>query len=177
MEKVVLVDQQDREVGLMDKLEAHKNRGRLHRAFAAFVLDDRGRVLLSKRSRLKPLWPLFWENTSSSHPRSDESYEQAGERRLREELGFTTPLRFLFKFTYQADYNEELSEHEVCAVLVGKYSGDVSPNPKEITDTRWVTFGKLKKEILYEESTFAPWLILAIEKINNDSILRRQLSS
>ena len=177
MDEVVLVDKHDKKLGLMGKLEAHQNGGQLHRAFVAFVLDEKGRILLSKRSKFKPLWPLFWENTSSSHPRSDESYEQAGERRLREELGFTTPLRFLFKFTYQADYNEELSEHEVCAVLVGKYSGDVSPDPKEIADNRWVTFKKLKKEILHDPSTFAPWLIFAIEELNNDSILLQHLSS
>jgi isopentenyl-diphosphate delta-isomerase len=173
MEKIVLVNRSDQILGTKAKLACHRSPGVLHRAFAAFVLNDKGEVLLSKRSRNKPLWPLYWENTCSSHPYLGETYTQAGERRLSEELGFTTSLKYLFKFYYQADYNSRLSEHEVCAVLVGRYSGKIRINPKEILNTKWLQFSKLKREIKYNGFSLAPWLTIAVNEIEILSQWRR----
>ena len=165
MEEVVLVDREDNKLGLMGKLEAHKNGGRLHRAFATFILNRRGDILLTQRSSFKPLWPLYWENTSSSHPRDGEPIVVAGQRRLREELGFTTSLVNLFSITYQADYNSRFSEHEVCAVLIGKFSGDIHPNRREVADIRWMDLAELRRELTHNGVGYAPWLRLAIEEI------------
>lgn len=116
-EQVVLVDEQDNEIGLMDKLEAHKGEGRLHRAVSVLLYrknhqhnvilgneatpgsvigSDSGQarmtkveVLLQKRASAKPLWPLFWSNTVCTHPRKGERYIDCAVRRLKEELGIS----------------------------------------------------------------------------------------
>jgi isopentenyldiphosphate isomerase len=41
-------------------------------------------------------------------------------------------LRELFAFTYHADYNQELSEHELDMVIIGKYQGNYKLNLKEV---------------------------------------------
>lgn len=168
MEKLVLVNRSDQILGNKGRLACHRRPGELHRALAAFVVDDRGRILLTKRSKKKLLWPFYWENTCSSHPHLGESYAQAGERRLTEELGFTTPLRYVFKFYYQADYNSKLSEHEVCAVLVGRYAGGIELNPEEVADYKWIEFDKLKQGVLNNGFAFAPWLQIAASAIEKD---------
>jgi len=39
MEKVILVDENDKETGIEEKLKAHKD-GKLHRAFSIFVFKS-----------------------------------------------------------------------------------------------------------------------------------------
>ena len=102
--KVIVVNKKDHVLGYKDKQEVHKLKSTLHRAFAAFVLDDKGNILIQKRSRFKPLWPLYWDNTCSSHPLPNEGYLAAGERRLKEEFDFSCKLKFLYKFYYRAEY-------------------------------------------------------------------------
>src|SRR3989304_10487915 len=173
MEKIVVVNRSDRIRGTKEKLACHRRRATVHRGFAAIIMDETSRILLSKRSRKKPLWPLFWDNSCSSHPRLGETYSGAGERRLSFELGFTTSLKYLFKFRYQADYDERLAEQEICGVLVGRYSGDVRPNPHEVAETRWVSFSDLGREIDENGGRFTPWLKKALERIQRKDSFRK----
>lgn len=173
MEMLVVVNQSDQILGTKEKLACHIRPETLHRGFAAFVVDDTNRLLLSKRSRKKPLWPLYWDNSCSSHPYLGETYVEAGCRRLLFELRFTTPLAYLYKFRYQSNYNDNLAEHEVCAVLVGRSSGAVKPNPEEVSQIRWVSLPKLLSEIAKEPSAFTPWLRIALEKIQANNTYRQ----
>ena len=122
-EPLVLVDEQDREIGFMDKASAHLGRGTLHRAFSLFIFNAGGELLLQQRAAGKRLWPGFWSNTCCSHPRRGETLDSAIHRRLDEELGLKTALRFLFKFQYQAQFDADGAEHELCSVYAGR-SGD-----------------------------------------------------
>lgn len=158
MEKLIVVNRQDQILGSKEKNACHSLKGILHRGFSVFVFNKKGEVLLQKRSRKKKLWPGFWSNTCCSHPKPGESYLQAGEKRLKEELGFACKLKHLDKFYYRAVYKDIGSENEVCAVLVGKHDGKVKPNPKEVADFCWVQFDKLKQEIKEKPEIFTPWL-------------------
>ena len=52
MEKVILVDENDKETGVEEKIKAHKD-GKLHRAFSIFVFNSKGELLLQKRAKEK----------------------------------------------------------------------------------------------------------------------------
>ena len=52
MEKVILVDVNDNQIGLMEKMEAHE-KALLHRAFSVFVFNSKGEMLLQKRAATK----------------------------------------------------------------------------------------------------------------------------
>lgn len=161
MEKVVVVNKKDQVLGEKEKVEAHKIKGALHRGFMALIFNKKGEILLLKRSKKKRLWPLFWDSCCS-HPRLGESFLEAGERRLKEELDFTCKLKYVDKFYYRAIYKNIGSEEEICAVLVGKYDGKIEPNPEEIADFRWVRLEELKKEIKEKPEIFTPWLKKAL---------------
>jgi isopentenyl-diphosphate Delta-isomerase len=96
-ENLVLVDKDDQAIGYKKKNQCHHNNGVLHRAFSILIFNDNNELLLQKRSRNKLLWPLFWSNSCCSHPRQGESLHQATQRRMNEELGFNTALKFIFK--------------------------------------------------------------------------------
>ncbi|HEX3846411.1 MAG TPA: isopentenyl-diphosphate Delta-isomerase [Steroidobacteraceae bacterium] len=168
-ESLVLVDESDRDVGHLSKLRCHEGRGILHRAFSLFVFNDDGELLIQQRSEAKRLWPLYWSNSCCSHPRSDETMERATTRRLREELGLDCPLRFLFKFQYQAQFDETGAENELCSVFIGKSSDSVKINRDEIQAIRWVRPEQFASELSGSEAGgFTPWLRLEWPRLWRD---------
>jgi isopentenyl-diphosphate delta-isomerase len=167
-EKLILVDDQDREIGSDSKSACHSGSGVLHRAFSIFIFNSRDELLLQQRSAAKPLWPLFWSNTCCSHPRLGESMELAVRRRLQQELGFECPLTYLYKFRYQAQFGEQGAEHEFCWVYAGRYDGPVDANSSEIADWRFVDIKSLRRELETESDRFTPWFKLEWTRIQAD---------
>ena len=101
-EKLVLVDKNDNQIGLMPKMEAHQ-KGILHRAFSIFIFNSENQILLQKRSSNKYHSGGLWTNTCCSHPRDGENIIAAGSRRLSEEMGIKAELKQAFNFTYKAE--------------------------------------------------------------------------
>ncbi len=159
-EELILVDELDREVGSKLKSECHIGTGVLHRAFSIFIFNSNDELLLQQRAPSKPLWPSYWSNTCCSHPRFGETMEQATSRRLEEELGFSCPLEFLYKFKYHAQYGSIGAEHEYCWVYHGRYDGPVDVNVSEIADWRWIGVDALERELAEHPERFTPWFKL-----------------
>ncbi|HZR35627.1 MAG TPA: isopentenyl-diphosphate Delta-isomerase [Nevskia sp.] len=167
-EPLVLVDENDREVGFMDKASAHLGRGTLHRAFSLFIFNADGELLLQQRAAGKRLWPGFWSNTCCSHPRRGETLDQAIHRRLEEELGLKTALRFLFKFQYQAQFDAEGAEHELCSVYAGRSDDQPKVNPNEISGLRWIAPDALDAQMAASPEAFTPWFKIEWARIRRD---------
>jgi isopentenyl-diphosphate delta-isomerase len=181
MVKLVIVNKKDEEIGLEEKLRAHLGKGVLHRAFTILIFSSKNqlpsgakvkknevlRLLIQKRGKDKFLWPLIWETTCSSHPFQKEDCIKAGEKRLKKELGITCKLKLLTKFQYQAKYKNIGSENEVCTLLVGKYKGRVTPDPKEVADWKLIGIKTLKKDLKKKPGEYAPWLKIALKIYEN----------
>src|SRR5687767_3996705 len=97
--EVILVDEQDNEIGSSEKMEVHHD-GILHRAFSVFVFDRKGRMLLQQRAEHKYHSGGLWTNACCSHPQPGEETLSSARRRLREELGFETDIEKVFDFVY-----------------------------------------------------------------------------
>jgi isopentenyl-diphosphate Delta-isomerase len=156
-EQLILVDEQDREIGFQAKADAHTGKGVLHRAFSIFVFNSDNEVLLQQRSPTKMLWPGYWSNACCSHPRRGEIMAEAVTRRLKQELGFTCPLTYLYKFKYHAQFGAVGAEHELCSVYFGRYDGSVDVNVNEIAAWRFVAVDALERELSAKRDTFTPW--------------------
>ncbi|MCD6375960.1 MAG: isopentenyl-diphosphate Delta-isomerase [Caldisericaceae bacterium] len=167
-EKLILVDEKDNVLGYESKDVCHNGDGILHRAFSIFIFNSQGELLLQQRSQEKRLWGLYWSNTCCSHPRKGETYEQATMRRLQEELGLKAPLKFLFKFQYQARFNNKGSENELCSVYVGKCDEPPSVNPNEIAAVRYIPPEDLEKEMQLHPDKFTPWFKMEWERIRKE---------
>jgi isopentenyl-diphosphate Delta-isomerase len=165
LEPLILVDDADREVGHLDRAQCHAGRGVLHRAFSLLIFNGSGELLLQQRAASKRLWPLYWSNSCCSHPRRSESMETAIQRRLREELGVSCPLHFLFKFQYQAQFDDSGAEHELCSVYIGRCMTRLKINREEIVDWRWVSPETLEAEMAGADAgKFTPWFRLEWER-------------
>ena len=165
-ENVVLVDRNDNPMGLMPKLEAHE-KGVLHRAFSVFILNQKSQLMLQRRALDKYHSPGLWTNTCCSHPRESESNIEAGVRRLKEEMGFTTPLKPMFSFIYKSKFDNGLTEHEFDHVLLGYYDKQPFINTIEVSEWKWMSLDKIILEIKNKPEDFTVWFKIIFEKFYN----------
>jgi isopentenyl-diphosphate delta-isomerase len=129
--------------------------------------------LLQKRSAGKALWPLYWSNSCCSHPRPGETTHQAAHRRLSEELGISTPLTFLFKFAYQARFNDVGSENELCSVFIGQSDHPIQADPAEIDAWRFVSIPELEAEMDQNPDRFTPWFKIEWRRLRQHPMVKR----
>lgn len=166
-EEIILVDESDREVGFAEKLAAHRNGGRLHRAFSIFLFDVQGRMLLQKRAAAKYHFGGLWTNACCGHPRRGEALEVAARRRLREELGVAPQLREVFAFVYTAaDPGSGLTEREFDHVFVGRLlDQEARPDPAEIDALRWIDCAELSLDLAARPAAYTPWFAHVLERL------------
>ncbi|KAA1242338.1 isopentenyl-diphosphate Delta-isomerase [Aquimarina sp. RZ0] len=162
-EKVILVNQNDEQIGLMSKLEAHK-KALLHRAFSVFILNHKNELMLQQRAHHKYHSPGLWTNTCCSHQRDGETNIQAGARRLMEEMGFVTSLKDTISFIYKAPFDNGLTEHEFDHVLVGHYEKDPVINLEEVSDWKWMPIEEIKKDIAIHPEKYTAWFKIIFDK-------------
>lgn len=167
-EKLILVDENDNIQGYKTKIECHQGNGILHRAFSIFIFNSKNQLLLQKRSDQKLLWPLFWSNSCCSHPRKGEEYNVAIHRRLKEELGIDTKLKYLFKFQYQVNFEDVGSENELCSVYIGKSNDSIIVNKNEIAEWKYIDVDKMESEMEINPEHFTPWFKMEWERIMKD---------
>ncbi len=165
MEQVILVDHEDRQIGLEEKLKAHQNGGKLHRAFSIFVFNSKGETMLQQRAQSKYHGGGLWSNTVCSHPRLGETPLDAAHRRLQEEMGFDCDMREVFAFEYEAKMDKGLTEHEYDHVIFGNYDHAPKPNPEEVQAWKWIGLDELKGDIAKNPDSYTPWLRIVMDDI------------
>lgn len=167
MTNVVLVDKNDKVLGMKEKFEAHKHPVPLHRAISIVIFNkDNSQMLITKRASTKPTWGGFWTNAVCTHPYPDETYQESAERRIFEELGFTTKLKEAFVFDYEAKMSKGVwGECELDHVFTGNYEGPIKPNPEEIDEYKWIKVGDLKKDIKISPDKYTPWFKIILKRL------------
>jgi len=163
-EYVILVDQDDNPIGKEDKVKCHLPNGKLHRAFTALIFNGDGKLLLTKRSDGKMLWPNDWDGTVASHPRESETYVSSAERRMPEEIGISCKMNYVNKFEYHVPYKDIGSENEICGTLIGIVdSFDNSRMIKdEFSEVKLIKPDELKNELEHNKDVYCPWMVIAL---------------
>lgn len=164
-QKVILVDICDQQIGIEDKLKAHKNGSKLHRAFSIFIFNKKGETLLQQRAATKYHAPLLWANTCCSHQFPGEETLAAAHRRLMEELGIDCKLKEVFSFIYKAPVGNELTEWEYDHVLFGYTDKNPEINRAEVKACKWITLEKLSEDLRRHPQKYAPWSMIALERV------------
>lgn len=163
-EYVILVDENDKELGLMGKMEAHE-KGMLHRAFSVFVFNQKGEVMLQQRAFEKYHSGGLWTNTCCSHPRKGETVLEAAHRRVEEEMGFDCELEKQFHFIYNRKLDQGLTEHELDHVVFGTFDGIPNLNPEEVADYKWVNMLELKADISISPDQYTEWFKICFDEV------------
>jgi isopentenyl-diphosphate Delta-isomerase len=157
---VILVDEQDVQIGTMEKLEVHE-KALLHRAFSVFIFNNKGEMLLQQRAAKKYHSASLWTNACCSHPQPGQQTLHAASIRLQQEMGFTTTLKKAFDFTYKAPFDNGLTEYEFDHVFVGNYNGSIIPNADEVSDYCYKKIEEIAASIASHPQKYTVWFKIA----------------
>ena len=160
MEHVILVNERDEETGIMEKMEAHK-KALLHRAFSIFIFNSKNEMLLQQRAEKKYHSGGLWTNACCSHPRPGEDTITAALRRLKEEMGFETPLTKSFDFVYTASFENGLTEYEFDHVYTGKYDGEITFNENEVKGYCYKSVWDIEISLKEHPKKYTQWFCIA----------------
>ena len=159
-EILVLVDDNDNEIGTDTRENCHSGAGKRHRAYTAFIFH-KGKMLLQQRSAKKLLWPGAWDVSFTSHVYPGETYQQAASRRALQELKAKVgELTDVYSFVYFAPQGAN-AENEFCRVLVGDFDGNVTPNQDEMMSIRWSRVSEVKMDLASHPDSYTPWFKLS----------------
>lgn len=161
---VILVDENDNEVGVMEKLQAHQE-GLLHRAFSILIFNDKDELLLQQRAISKYHSAGLWTNTCCSHPRPNETVKDAANRRLFEEMGMSCDLQIKTNFIYKTPFDNGLTEHELDYVLIGYSNQNPTINKEEVEDYKWSSISEIKNDIANNPNQYTSWFKIAFQKL------------
>jgi len=161
---VILVDEHDNETGVMEKMAVHE-KALLHRAFSVFIFNAKGEMLLHKRAQAKYHSAGLWSNACCSHPEPGQMTIDAAQKRLQEEMGFTTPLKKAFHFIYKASLENGLTEHEFDHVFTGIYDGAVNINTEEASDHSYLSMDAIRTALQQSPEQYTAWFKIAFPKM------------
>ncbi|HNB81938.1 MAG TPA: isopentenyl-diphosphate Delta-isomerase [Chitinophagaceae bacterium] len=166
-DQVILVDENDLEIGLCEKMKAHRE-GILHRAISVFIFNTGGDLLLQQRSVEKYHSAGLWSNTCCTHPFPGEGTMKAAERRLKEEMGIVTPLNPLLQFVYHQPVGNGLTEHEYDHVFTGICNENPHPDPSEVQDWLYISPTEIQKRLKSEPQQFSAWFQLCFHQVMDE---------
>jgi isopentenyl-diphosphate Delta-isomerase len=161
-----LVDEYDVPTGTIEKMEAHQ-KALLHRAFSVFIFNSKGQMLLQQRALNKYHSGGLWANACCSHPYVGQQTLAAAEKRLQEEMGFTTTLTKAFSFIYKAPFDNGLTEHEYDHVFTGIYNGTIVPDKTEVKDFCFMDMALIKAALQSQPEKYTVWFKIAFPKMED----------
>lgn len=166
VEMVILADHDGQPIGTAAKSSVHSTRTPLHLAFSCFLIDEHGRLLMTRRSLSKQTWPGVWTNSFCGHPAPGETTVEAVRRRSFEELGCApgaladiSPV--LPDFRYRAVDSSGIVENEICPVFVAylESGSGIDPLPEEVDSFAWVNPAHVIDAVHATPFAFSPWLV------------------
>lgn len=167
--KIALVDVEDNIIGYADKIEVHQQ-GLLHRAFSIFIFNNNMELLLQKRAASKYHSPLLWTNTCCSHFIEGKEFIDYAHERLFYEMGIKSELKYIFKFQYRIQFDNNLIENEIDHVFFGIYNYEPSINLLEADDNKWVNFENLLTDVKQNPHLYTYWFKEALKHFNSKQV-------
>ena len=157
---VVLITEENKPLGTMDKLEAHSSHTPLHRGFSLFLFNKKNELLLQRRSLKKKTWPGVWSNSVCGHPMVEESVIDAAKRRLSFELGMQADSIQIVLPDYRYRVEKDgIVENEICPVMIGYTDEEPHSNPDEVHEFRWIPWHEWLDEIKKNPTNYSPWCV------------------
>ena len=156
MTKVILVNKNDEQTGIAEKLEVHE-KGLLHRAFSIMIYNSKNQILIHQRALNKYHCGGLWSNACCSHPKPEHDINIQIHERLLEEMGFDCNLKWTFSFHYKSTFDNGLTENELDHVYWGKFDGQPVINKNEVADYKWVNFSELTEDIKRNPDLYTIW--------------------
>jgi len=94
---------------------------------------------MQKRSAIIPSHPNKWDQSVGGHVDEGEEYETAAYRELKEELGVEGAKLQKIAYARAEEQNLGYTKKYFHTIYIGRYDGEVTIDPKEVAEVRWVS--------------------------------------
>lgn len=160
-ELVDIVNEKNEVVGKAKRGEAH-SKGHIHRALSVLIIHSEGKVLLQQRSKHTKVHPLSWDLSISEHVLSGESYEDAGKRSVKEELGVEVEVKPVSKTSLQKrkyKFPEKvIYENEIVMMLAATHNGPFEIDTIEVSQVEFFSIEEIEA-MIKNGVAFTPWFL------------------
>ncbi|HJO95650.1 MAG TPA: NUDIX domain-containing protein [Victivallales bacterium] len=131
-------------LGLAKRNICHGNPKLCHKTVHLIIFNNRGEILLQKRSLNKDIQPGKWDTAVGGHINPGENIEEAVIREMNEELGISLekPLIFLFELKERNSI-----ESENISVFSTFYNGNFAIQEEELDEVKFWKIDELKSEL------------------------------
>ena len=124
-----------------------------HKTVWIWIINNKGQILVQKRSKYKKRQPNLWDMPSAGHIDAGEDQLIAAVRETKEELGLVTAKEeYIFLGEYIADYAYELAQ--LYLLKTDKNISDMVLNPEEVAEVKWLSLEEFQG-LLYSDQ-FVP---------------------
>jgi 16S rRNA (adenine1518-N6/adenine1519-N6)-dimethyltransferase len=167
--KVVYVDENDKVIGSGTIADGYAKGIRL-RIARIFITNPKGEVLIQKRSDSHKAMPGVWDQSAAGHVDAGESYEEAAERELAEEMGIkNVKLKPLIKYYSEETDEKQFVKKRFNTIFAAEYDGPVKIDQDEVSDFRWIDINELQDWMWRSPRQFTEGFIKAL-KIYRDNL-------
>ncbi|MCB9358411.1 NUDIX domain-containing protein [Candidatus Woesearchaeota archaeon] len=147
-EKVDLIDEDNNVIGETTREEVIA-KNLLHRAAIIVICNEKGEFFVQKRSNDKKLFPGYWGIGCGGSVSKGESFDEAAQREMMEELGIDAPPIFVKQVNYEGKKTRYIAN-----LYCIEYDGEITFNDGEVQDGKFVREAELLRMI--DEEDFLP---------------------
>lgn len=142
-ELLEVVNEKGEIIQTLPRSEIHGNPSLIHRVVHVLVFNDRGELLLQKRSMDKDVAAGKWDTSVGGHVNAGETLDTAVKREMEEELGIINhEPEFLYTYIHSNAYESELV---YTYSLV--YDGEIKFQEDEIDEVRHWSMDEIRHNI------------------------------
>lgn len=170
MNDIVYVNEHDDVIGQGSISHAIEN-GIIKRVSQVFLFNSKGDVFIQHRSNTAPVFPNRWNASTAGHVDVGETYLEAIQREMKEEVGIEHVSLTEVGKAYMEELEGEKQWGNFCTVYIGRYDGPVIPDEYEVSEVMWITPEALERWMTEQPSDFTPTSIQGFRMIQENGKL------
>lgn len=157
MEYIDVINEKDEVIGRATRDEIYEKK-LSHRIVHVMVANNEGELLLQLRDKHLSFAPNYWSTSAGGHVLSGESYIQAAQRELKEELG----IEALLNEPYIVTYSGHQGITKKLAIYSIEHEGPFRPELGAIERIEFIPLSRIKS-MIESGGKFHPELVFIIE--------------
>ncbi len=143
-EIISVVDSSDQELTTISR-EQEIPHGYFVRVIDLFIIDDKGHLLLQRRSQFKKTAPSKWTHSVGGFVKHNESYLDCAVRETYEELGLSLAKEQLLFIDKTTRISGDIPQMAMILQATLKERPTVCFSDREVRRIKWMTIQKLQK--------------------------------
>jgi 16S rRNA (adenine1518-N6/adenine1519-N6)-dimethyltransferase len=148
---VDVVDAHDHPVRTIERQQVFQQQASF-RVVHVFIFDSAGKLLLQQLSGRRQRFPLHWGSSVAGYLFAGESYEEAAQRRVDQELNIMVPsLDRLGKTTMDDD-----GATKFISLFKANCNGPFHPDPGHIQHIQWMALDDVQRAMANGTMAFTP---------------------